>query len=533
MKELFDKVMSEMRGAWRFRRYALGIAWVVCLGGWLLVIALPDTYQANARVNVDTRTPLGNVLDNQIIRSDVEAQLNLIRQTLLGRGNLERVAHDVGIDMTAMTPAQREGVLDSLTKRIEIVLEPPTTRDPRIPNTLFRISVLDGSRPLALSIVDVLLNSFVEDSMRGDRTGTVSAEKFLQEQIAEIGGRLAASEAALAAFKKKNIGLVPGEQGDYFQRLSAQIQGAEELRAQLSVATSRQAELQRQLRGESPFVPADGSASRGSGGPANDTAGRIQEAQTRLDDLLLRFTDKHPDVIATRETIEQLRQRQKQELVALKRGDAGAAAVARAQSNPVHQSIQLSINQVEVEIAALRRQIAERHQNEAALRKVIDTVPEVEAEYTRLTRDYTVMKTQYDSLLERLERTRLSRGADAAGTVKFNIVDPPSAAFHPIFPNRPLFIVMVLVFGAGLGAGAAYLMHMFKPVFCDSRSLANATGLPVLGAVMNGWLDKERATLRAGLMRYVAASAALFVVFVVTLLVQQPAARMLRHALQG
>jgi polysaccharide chain length determinant protein (PEP-CTERM system associated) len=533
MKELFDKVMAEMKGAWRFRRYALAIAWIICLGGWLLVIALPDTYQASARVNVDTRTPIGTVLDGQIIRQDVESQLNLIRQSLLGRANLEYVAGEVGIDMTAFTPAQRESVVSSLAQRIEIALEPPTTRDPRIPNTLYRITVQDESRPLALNIVDVLLNSFVEGSMRSDRTGTATAQKFLQEQIGEIGGRLAASEAALAEFKKKNIGLVPGDQGDYFQRLSSQIQGAEDLQAALSVATSRHAELQRQLRGESPFVPIDSSASRGTGGAANDTAGRIQEAQTRLDDLLLRFTDKHPDVIATRETIEQLRERQKQELIALKRGDAGAAAIARAQSNPVHQSIQLQVNQVEVEIAAIRRQLAERRQNEASLRRVIDTVPEIEAEYTRLTRDYAVLKTQYDSLLERLERARLSGVAEETGTVKFNIVDPPSAAFSPIFPNRPLLILVVLVLGAGAGAGVAYVMHMFKPVFSDSRSLADATGLPVLGSVMNGWLDRERAALRAGLMRYIAASAALFVLFVITLAVQKPAANALRQVLQG
>lgn len=534
MKELIDMLMNELRGAWRFRRYALAVAWIVCLLGWFVVFALRDTYEAHARVNVDTRTALNTVLDGQVIRQDFESQLNLIRQSLLGRANLEYVANEVGIDLTAMTPAQRDSVLNSLSQRIQIALEPPATRDPRIPNTLYRIAVTDENRGLALNVVDVLLNSFVEGSMRSDRTGTATAQKFLREQIAEYGKRLADAEATLAEFKKRNVGLVPGEQGDYFQRLTTQIQGAEELQAQLGVATSRHAELQRQLRGESPFVPMSDSAGRtGTANQGGDTASRIQESQTRLDDLLLRFTDKHPDVIAARETLEQLRARQTEELAALKRGDAGAAAVARAQSNPVHQSIQLQLNQVEVEIAALRSQINDRRQNEAALRRVIDTVPEVEAEYSRLTRDYDVTRTQYNSLLERLERARLSGDAEQTGTVKFNIVDPPSASFNPIFPNRPLLLVVVLVMGLGLGGGVAYLMHMLRPVFVDSRSLADATGLPVLGSVMRGWLDRERAELRAGLMRYVAASAFLLVVFAVALFVQQPASRMLRNLIHG
>jgi polysaccharide chain length determinant protein (PEP-CTERM system associated) len=535
MKEMIDMVLSELRGAWRFRRYALAVAWIVCLFGWLVVYALRDNYEAQARVNVDTRTALNTVLDGQVIRQDFESQLNMIRQSLLGRSNLEYVAEQVGIDLTAMTPAQRDGVLRSLSERIQIALEPPATRDPRIPNTLYRIAVTDESRILALKVVDVLLNSFVEGSMRSDRTGTATAQKFLRDQITDYGKRLADAEATLAEFKKRNVGLVPGDQGDYFQRLTTQIQGAEELQAQLAVATSRRSELQRQLRGDSPFVPMSDASGRAAGTAqgGGDTASRIQETQMRLDDLLLRFTDKHPDVIAARETIEQLRARQIEELAALKRGDAGAAAVARAQSNPVHQSIQLQINQVEVEIAALRSQLTDRRSNEAALRRVIDTVPEVEAEYSRLTRDYDVTRTQYNALLERLEKARLSGDAEQTGTVKFNIVDPPSASFNPIFPNRPLLLIVVLLLGLGLGGGVAYLMHMLRPVFADSRSLADATGLPVLGSVMRGWLDRERAELRAGLKRYIAASALLLVLFGIAFFVQQPASRMLRHVIYG
>lgn len=535
MKEIIDKAMTELRGAWRFRRYALATAWGVCLVGWLVVFAIPDTYEARARVNVDTRTALTNVLEGQVIRQDFEAQLNLIRQALLGRANLEYVAQQVGIELTAMSPAERDAVLASLSERIEIALEPPATRDPRIPNTLYRITIRDGDRETALKVVDVLLNSFVEGSMRSDRTGTATAERFLREQLAEYGKRLADAEAQLADFKKKHVGLVPGDQGDYFQRLTAQIQAAQDLQAQLVVATSRRDELQRQLRGESPFVPTGEGAtgSPGGAGAPQDTASRIAETQARLDDLLLRFTDRHPDVIAARETLEQLRARQKEELAALRRGDAGVAATTGARANPVRQNIQLQLNQVEVEIAALRTQIADRRRNEAELRRVIDTVPEVEAEYARLTRDYDVTRTQYNSLLERLERARLSGDAEQTGTVKFNIVDPPTVSFRPIFPNRPLLLAAVLFAGLGVGCGLAYLIHLIKPVFSSSRSLMEATGLQVLGTVMRGWLDRERAELRKGLLRYVAASGALFALFIVVMFVEQPASRLVRSLLEG
>src|SRR5687767_1874613 len=140
MQQSLEKVMSELRGAWRFRRYALVAAWSVCLIGWGVVLVIPDTYEAQARVNVDTRTALSDVLAGQVIRQDFESQLNLIRQSLLGRSNLELVAEQVGIDLASATPAQRDLAITSLVERIEIALEPATNRDPRIPNTLYRIT---------------------------------------------------------------------------------------------------------------------------------------------------------------------------------------------------------------------------------------------------------------------------------------------------------------------------------------------------------------------------------------------------------
>jgi len=537
MQALIERVLNELRGAWRFRRYALVVAWSVCLLGWFVVYAIPDSYRSSARVNVDTRTALRSVVDGLVVNVDVETQLNLVRQTLLGRANLEKVAQQVGLDVTARTGPERQALLNSIISRIEIALEPPLTRDPRIPNTLFRITFTDHDPQTALKVVDVLLNSFVEDTIGSDRTGTANAQRFLREQLNDYGRRLAVAEGQLAEFKKKNVGLVPGEDGGYYERLTTEMQEVKRLQGALAVANSRRTELQRQLRGETPYVPpVEGGASgrrnaQGNGDGPQDTASRIHDTQAHLDDLLLRYTEKHPEVIATKETLDALRARQQEELAALRRGDPGAVALANAASNPVYQSIQTQLNQADVEIAALRSQLADHRRNEADLRRLVDTAPEVEAEYARLTRDYDVTRAQYDNLLERLEKARLSGDAEQTGVVKFNIVDPPSVGYSPIFPNRPLFLFAVLVVGIGAGGGVAYLMHMLRPVFVTSRSLADMTGLPVLGSVTRSWVEKYRAQLRGGLLRYSLASALLFVVFIVVVVVQQPGSRLLRQML--
>src|SRR5258708_32034413 len=58
MKQQLDRIIEEIRGAWRFRWIALSAAAAVALIGWTIVFALPDRYAADARVFVDTRTAL-------------------------------------------------------------------------------------------------------------------------------------------------------------------------------------------------------------------------------------------------------------------------------------------------------------------------------------------------------------------------------------------------------------------------------------------------------------------------------------------
>lgn len=530
MNGMVDQVIEEVRGAWRFRWLAMSAAWAVCIAGWLFVFSMPDMYEASAKVFVDTRTALRPLLQGIAVESDVDSQLNMVKQAMLGRPQLERVARETDLDMRADTPEAFAMVIDRLRSRIQIA--GGTNREES--GGLYVISYQDPKREKSIEIVDKLLSSFVEDTLGGNREGAESAQKFLRDQLADYERRLSDAEQRLASFKKKNVGMMPGEQGDYFSRLQNEMDAAKKAEATLSVALSRREELQRQLKGEAPFVAGMNPAMGGGGqksnnGGSGDTSTRIQEAQTRLDELLLRFTDKHPDVVATRETVEQLKQRRQAEIEALRRGDPGAAAAAGASSNPVYQSIQLALNQTEVEIASLRGELGERQRKVNQLRGLVDTVPEVEAEFSRLNRDYDVTKTQYTTLLDRLEKARLSEQADETGVVKFQIVDPPAAGFDPVAPNRVLLLAIVLLAGLGVGGGLAYLLHQMRPVFNNVRSLTEVTGIPVLGSVSMTWLDKKRAESRLRKLAFSGVAGMLLVTFFGVVLFHGVAVRLMQR----
>jgi polysaccharide chain length determinant protein (PEP-CTERM system associated) len=525
-------IKDEIRGCWRFRRVALVVAWAIAIPAWILVALLPDVYESRARVYVETTTELRPLLQGLAIDSDVQSQLDLVRQALLSTPTLQKIADSAGLSSGALTPLEREQLIEELGKRIDLSVEAPRGSG----NYLYSIAYRDVNRERSTVVVKMLLDTFVDEVIGKKRSGQEDAQQFLQREIQAYEKRLSEAEARLADFKRHNLGLVPGERGDFFSRLQSETDLLERDRTALRVAEMRRRELTQQLTGETAYVPMTDSSANGTGTralAASDTTTRLQEAETRLQELLLRFTDKHPEVIALRETITELQARQKREFDALKSGNLADAGGQKAYMNPVYQSIQVSLNQLDVEIAALRGQVADRERRAAEMRKLADTAPDVEAEFARLNRDYGVTRAQYQSMVERLERARLSDKADENGVVKFTVIDPPVAKLEPVAPKRGLLTIAGLLFALAAGAASAYVLHVFRPVFQNVRSLANVTGMRVLGAISMARPEVWRAAEFGRLRTFGISIALLLVTCGVMLTVGDTAVHYLRRLAAG
>ena len=522
MEQLLSQIIDHVRGSWRFRRYALIAAWLVAIAGWAFVFLLPDMYRASSRVFVDTKTALKPVLQGLALDQDVNAQLNLVRQSLLSQPQLEPVAQKMGlIDRRSMTPQQVARALEAMRARIDLSVASAGEGNDRDAGSIYSIEYRDQSRDRALQVVEILQTNLIENTLGGKREGSEGANKFLETQIRELEGRLLEAEYRIADFKKANVGLMPTdtEQGGYFERLQIEMDAVSKTQTALSIATSRREELSRQLRGDIPITAAAGmpGVQQGAAAAGGDTLTRINETQARLDELLLRFTDKHPDVIAARENLEQLKVRRDAEIAALRRGDPGAVAASGVSASPVYQSIQLALNQTDVEIASLRRELVSHQSRVAELRTMLDTMPQVEAEYARLNRDYDVTKANYTALVERLEKSRLGEEATTSGSVRFDVIEPPNSPFSPISPKRSLLVLGVLLLAVAAGGGVAFLLHTLRPVFTSARELAEFTGLTVLGTVSTAWVEAGARLRRQSYLRYGVAAVGLVVVAVIVL----------------
>jgi polysaccharide chain length determinant protein (PEP-CTERM system associated) len=516
MNDIMVMVYSYARALWRRRWLAIAVAWAVCALAWLAVLSLPDRYEATARVYVDARTALRPVLEGIAIEEDYDSQLALVREALLSRPQLEAVARATNLDAGVTDAAGMEGLITALQRQISVIATVSQTQGgQQATDTIYSIAYQHTDRQMSLDVVRTLLDNFVEGTLSGNRTGANEAQSFLVRQIADLEKRLSEAEARLAEFKKRNVGMLPGEErGDYFSRLESEMTLLQQAETNLAVASSRREELRRQLAASRQFVP--GTAGSGGGGSSSgavpDVSIRVQEAEARLEDLLLRFTDRHPEVLALRQTISELKGREARELAELARGGAGTGAIRSLNVNPVYQSIQTQLSQVEVELASLRGAASQHRREIAELRRFVDSAPEVEQEFARLNRDYTVQRAQYQQLVERLERAKVSDDAAQSGIVRFDVIEPPRAGLSPVWPKRSVFMLLALMAGLGAGVVLALVPAVLRPTFDDPSSLSRSTGLQVLGSVSAlrpaGHLDFVRLESR----KVAVACGALFVV---------------------
>lgn len=481
MKEVITEIMVILRGAWRYRWHAVVTAWVVAVLGWTGVQMIPDKYQSRTQVYVDTESLLKPLLTGLAVNRDVMSQVAMMQAVMLSRPNLEKVAQKTDLLINAKTRREQEEVIDDLARKID--LDRPT--GPGSSQNTFEVTYDNKDPAIAHKVVRTLLDTFMEDSLGLKRTDAGVAQRFLQSQLKDYETRLTEAEERLAQFKQQNVGLLPGMGGDYYQRLESEMGALQQLRQRFDQLNQRRAELARQLAGEEPTYGIMGAA----GGSPID--GQIARFKAQLDELLLTYTEKHPQVISLKETIAHLEEEKRNGAkVSTSVAPPGAEltsdqAMARSLDlNPVYQNLRLSLSQADADLAELRGQMAAQQGVVAELRSRVDAIPEVEAELSRLNRDYEVNKTQYDTLLTRLESAKISEDADQnTENVKFRVIQPPTVPFKPVGPLRPVLDTMALFAALGLGAGLAILLSQLHPTFTTRDFLQKVTGVPVIGSI--------------------------------------------------
>lgn len=518
------QTFTDALGMWRFRWPAMAIAWIVAVIIWIWVLSLPDQFQARSRVYVDTESVLAPLMQGLTVETDTISQVQLMTRALLSRPQLQAVALETGLEMRAKTPEDFEKLLVRLEQMISI--------DGSSTPQLFSISYSDHDPVMARAVVSSLLDRFMVESLGETRKDSKLAQGFIERRIEDDERRLYDAEMRLAEFKKANVGLLPGAEGDYFSKLAQSQADVRNIEARMRLLQQRRNELLRQLEGEEPTFglvsPAAGDPFGSKASSSVDAA--IANVEARIRDMLLRLTDKHPDVVRARETLNDLQKIRDEELAGAPApvnlpDTVGQSSTSALDMNPVYQHMRIELSESDVEMVTLQAELADKKRSLAFLQQQVDAIPEVEAELTRLNRDYNVIKSRHEAMLARLESARLAEDLQVDNEkIAFRVIDPPFVPIDPSGPNRLPMLLAGLLVALGAGGAVSYLLNLQFPAFFSAQQLGNFSGLPVFGVISD---FSDRSDRRSDWM-FAAATAGLVAACMTLIIVENSAVDIVR-----
>lgn len=506
MTNIKEQVSLLADAVWRHRKLALAAAWSVGLLGAVAVWFVPERMEASAKLYVDTQSVLKPLMSGLAFQPDQEQQVRMLAKTLISRPNVETLVNDKSLGFPTDDPAATEVLIEQLTQKIQM--------KPSGGGNLYALSYRDVDGARARALIEKLVTMFVQSGTDSKRRDSKDASRFIDAQIKVYEAKLTEAEDRVKEFKLRNFGVSGTGTQDHFARISALSEGASKLQIDLQAAVNARDALLRELKKEDPQLPREALAQNVGGreAPPSEIDTRLDLQRRQLDDLRRRYTDEHPDVQAAKRLVRELEVAQAEE----RRLAASQPRFGNAPTNPVYQSLRVSLAKAESDVATLRTQLGAQQALLAKARDTASRVPQVEAELAQLNRDYEIIRKNYDQLVARRESASLGEKLDeSTASSEFRIVEPPAVSPTPVFPSRKFLALFVIVLSLITAVVVAYGMSLLHPVVGRVSELKALTGRPVLGSISVALTDAGRRAQRREVTQLATLSGVLLVALVV------------------
>jgi polysaccharide biosynthesis transport protein len=446
--------LTEIKGIVRRRRWQFLVPFFC---GWTLVWGaswlIPSTYRSGTLILVEQPSVSAKYVESNI-DSDIQHQLDSITQQILSRTRLLRIIDSLGLYAQERKHKSPDDLVEVMRKDIEIEL---THSDDKKLSS-FNIYYASRDPKMAQAATSQLANLFITENLEEREKSSQNTTNFLEDQLEQARGKLAAQEAKLRVFKDQHLGELPTQTQSNLQILTglqAQVQANQE---SLNRAKQQNTYLESLINQYRAMDSGSVSGSKsGVGGPVGlaDIDKELDQLKAQLADLTSHYTDKHPDVRKTREQIARTEKMREQIIADMnsRANDPSTEPAARpldAKTGPlVELESQLKANRLEISNreAEIKDQLSKINQYQARL----NMAPVMEQQYADITRDYDQSKTDYEALLAKKNQSEMSTDLEKTQQgERFTMLDPPNLPVRPYKPNR------LMLCGAGLGIGLVF-----------------------------------------------------------------------------
>ncbi len=437
---------------------------IVSLAVLLVGTQFPKQFSARTQIYADSQNIIRPLWQGQAATTSISDQIKNVREAITSPRLLRQAVEDLNLVANPENALEVENTTRSIGNRLSIRAIGPG---------LIEISFSGNDASVVYNIVSKVTDLFIRDSAESKRRESREAYLFIDKQAKNYKDQLVAAEQSLKEFNSDNY---DGTEGEARTRIIAIENEIETIEIEIEESLTRINSLERELVSETQFVE---NRFRNE-----ELRSRLSDAQSRLDTLLLTYTEDYPDVVALKQQIVDLK--------AAIQNSEGSALVTVSGSNsssennvnPLYEELRRLIATEKVDLNARRRRLERQNAELQEERDRLERIAERQADLAELTRDYNVTRSIYEDMLERKERARLSMTLDIEGQgVSFRIQEPAS---FPIQPDGFRFLHFVLagpLLGALIPLGLLVVYVYVDPRIRFADSLERITGVRVLGVV--------------------------------------------------
>jgi len=448
----------------------------------ILIVGLnwPKTYESSTTL-LWNRGDVLNPLLNDTAVTGTEYKQSIAKEIILSNKNLKMLIEELGLNYSLEGEKFTEREIEYLKRglRDNIILLSPK-RNKKV-NTL-KISYSSTIPEKAFLVVSVISRLFIEERISNRKSDSSVAYNFIDKQVNEYQVKLEEISKSIDEFKSQNIEL----QIDTTQSVNARVNKLKD-KIKDTAQKIREEIIKKDSLTEQLVIE---SAKTTAVEEVNIKNERLLRLKDKLDTLRLSYTEGYPDIVQIKEQIKNLT-RSIEANESIQPGNAetlnwdeGKFSSGVKVKSQFYQQLQQQLSAIKI---TLRTLVARKYEQEKQLALELDRSGEVLLVFNRLeelSRDYNVTKANYDNLIAKREKARISLSLEIekAGSL-YQILEPPVV---PLIPEGLRFWHFAL--GSVIVGGAVPLAIVFGLLLVDPRirhedDIDFGEAVPVIGVI--------------------------------------------------
>ncbi len=455
---------------------------------------LPKEYKASTVILVRAqKVPESYV--RATLTEPVTDRLATISQEVLSRTRLEMVIKEFNLYPEMVNKLHMEEIVDMMRAKIEVKVQRQNA---------FSISFEGRDPRTVMTVTNKLASMVIEENLKSRESRVEGTSQFIGRELKSVESSLRRKDEVLRQYKEKNLGQLPQQLEanlrlldrlqEQYRTTSDALKAAEDrmvlLQGQIEQTADQQSERKRSLAT---------LAAKKNPNLEDPLLIKLNALKRDLADAEAKYTANHPDVADLRRKIaevvskvkkqEEERERRLKDVNERPETMTGESHLAMGPDSTAEGLIfqyKAQLTDTQGEIRRFRGELLSLKEEIALYQRRIEETPKKEQEMVNLTRDYDLLRAQYQSLMDKKYQAQMAENLERKQQgEQFMVLDPAGLPEKPFKPNRNGILAIGAFLGFAIGLGLTWLRESLDRSFYEVSDVETYLKLPVVATLLN------------------------------------------------